>query len=401
MFSALASILLLAAQTATSTLCQAENVRVSGSATTDLRLIGCGEGFPDNLLWHLDRADSRDGTLDMHVTRRATGKGSVVYMCDTGVWRDHDEFARPDGSAVIDYIAVNGLSGFCLNGENPALHPCWNTDTLLGITTHGTATASVVAGKNVGVAPDAKIVSVFMLNVDDNDSWIRTFDAIIQHAYAPGTPPFKTGIINMSQVPGLASTGSSLDSKRPLLEQKMRAMISGVDANGAPDPNGKRFLFVTIAGNYVSGQGSQCDAQMNSDVWPAVLGASIDGLISVGGIDATNHLWDRSCRGDTVDILAPAANMLVASISDHDHYRGASSLQAYPLNSGTSYAAPFIAGLAALLLEKNPDLTPVELERIIKSGASHVSNADEPTAGGRVGVFDGIATVSGRRTTKR
>ncbi|HYC59783.1 MAG TPA: hypothetical protein VEK79_09475 [Thermoanaerobaculia bacterium] len=37
------------------------------------RLIACGEGFPDNLLWHLDldRADSIDGTRDTYKKRRA------------------------------------------------------------------------------------------------------------------------------------------------------------------------------------------------------------------------------------------------------------------------------------------------------------------------------------------
>jgi len=77
------------------------------SSTIDLRLIGCGEGFPDNLLWHLDRADSLDGSLDSKTTRKLTGKGAVVYMCDTGVMRTHAEFARADG---IDGALVGGAS---------------------------------------------------------------------------------------------------------------------------------------------------------------------------------------------------------------------------------------------------------------------------------------------------
>ena len=389
----------LSAQT-TSTRCQAVDVAVPGSNTIDLRLVGCGDGFPDNLLWHLDRADSRDGALDDHVTRRATGKGVVVYMCDTGVMRDHDEFARATGSAVIDYISVNGLSGYCPESRNPALDPCWSGDGLLAVTTHGTATASMVAGKNVGVAPDAKIVSVFMLPVgQDIDGWIRTFDAIIQHAWNPANPQFRTGIINMSMSPGLASQN---DPKFPLFEQKMRQMIGGVDASGAPDPNGKRFLFVAPAGNYVTGPGDQCDPHMNTDVYPAVLGTSIDGLISVAGIDDANHLWERSCGGPNVDVLAPAANLLVASVSAHDHYRSShAGAGNYPGNSGTSYSAPFVAGLAALLLEKNPDLTPVEIEQRIKAKSSRVANADEMTAGGRVAVFDSVFEISGRRAGRR
>ena len=386
----------LNAQT-TSTRCQAEEVRVATS-TIDLRLIGCGEGFPDNLLWHLDRADSLDGSLDFETTRKASGKGAVIYLCDTGVMRDHDEFSRPDGTAVIGSIAVNGFDKSCPSGRNTALDPCFSDDIGLFIFTHGTATASVAAGRTTGVAPDARILSVYVETLSGSvDLWIRTLDAIIQHAWDPATPQFKTGIINMSFTVTLASAN---DPKFPLFEKKMRDMIAGVDQDGSPNPAGKRFLFVTIAGNHIEGRGDHCDASMNSNLYPGVLGAAIDELITVGGLDQSNHIWDQSCRGDVVDVLAPATNMLVASISGHDHYRSGRATLGTPGNSGTSYAAPYVAGLAALLLEKNPDLTPEELERIIKGTASHTANPDEATAGGRVAVFDMISSRPRHRAAR-
>jgi subtilisin family serine protease len=162
------------------------------------------------------------------------------------------------------------------------------------------------------------------------------------------------------------------------------------------------LLFVTVAGNHVEGFGDSCSPNKSTNLYPAVLGASIDGLITVGGIDETNHIWARSCRGAGVDVLAPSSNLLVASISAHDHYRsGKLSGSAYPSNSGTSYASPFVAGLAALLLEKEPDLTPVELERRIKSMASHVANPDEATAAGRVAIFDDLVSSLPRRRVAR
>ena len=48
----------------TSTHCAALEVAVPATSAIDLQLIGCGKEFPDNLLWHLDRADSIDGSLD-------------------------------------------------------------------------------------------------------------------------------------------------------------------------------------------------------------------------------------------------------------------------------------------------------------------------------------------------
>ncbi|HSP16514.1 MAG TPA: S8 family serine peptidase [Thermoanaerobaculia bacterium] len=379
-----------AAESRIPTLCQAEEVKVATS-TIDLRLVGCGEGFPDNLLWHLDRADSLTGALDQSTTRRATGKGAVVYICDTGIMQVHDEFMRAEGSVVIAGIDANARGGGC---ANPALSPCWSIDSILAIETHGTAVASIVAGRNTGVAPDAKIVSMYAESAaNDIDRWLKMFDAIIQHAWNPTTPPFRTAIINMSFVPNLASAN---DPKFPQFEAKMRQMIGGVDANGDPDPNGKRFLFVTIAGNQTT-TGDQCDKDMNSNVYPGILGSSIDGLITVGGIDSTNHLWDRSCRGPAVDVLAPAADMFVASISAHDHYRSGAPFGGYPLNSGTSYASPYVAGIAALLLEENPELTPQQLEMAIKGIASHVANADETAAAGRVAIFDLVSKLPRRR----
>jgi subtilisin family serine protease len=358
-------------------------------ASAEVRLIGCGEGFPDNLLWHLDRADSVDGTLDSHVTRKATGRGTVVYMIDTGVMRDHDEFTRSTGSVVIGSLTVGATSTRCGVGHDPALEPCFSNIPELTIYGHGTATASMVAGKNTGVAPDARIVSVYGDSLGNSIvSWMAGLDLIIRHAFDPQTPQFKTGIISMSFVPNFANANDPLF---PQFEAKVRRMIAGVDASGNPDPNGKRFVFVVIAGNYLAGASNQCDAAKNSNLYPSVLGGKIEGLITVGGIDETSAVWDGSCRGDAVDVFAPAAHLLVASIGARDHYRTA------PLDSGTSYAAPYVSGLAALLLEKNPNLAPVEIERMIKSSPSLVTHAEDGTAGGRVAVFDWVMRQGTRR----
>src|SRR6266516_2971775 len=113
-----------AAQTI-STRCQAEEV-TTDVQTIDLRLVGCGEGFPDNLLWHLDRADSLTGELDSSSTRTLTGKGAVVYMFDTGVMSSHDELTRAEGSVVIGAVHPYGIGRGCPNGHDPALDPCYS-----------------------------------------------------------------------------------------------------------------------------------------------------------------------------------------------------------------------------------------------------------------------------------
>src|SRR5215212_4869890 len=149
---ALLVALFLASTSAADTIvtkCQVEDARVT-SGYTARRLIGCGEGFPDNLLWHLDRLDSADGRLDESLTRSSRpGAGAVVYVVDTGVEKDHDEFARPEGTNIIDGIdpaKAIGQVAFACGGRDPSIHPCVQDQPagLISIFSHGTGVASVV-----------------------------------------------------------------------------------------------------------------------------------------------------------------------------------------------------------------------------------------------------------------
>lgn len=335
-----------------STLCQAVEVPID-SLVADRRLIGCGEGFSQNLLWHLDRSDSVDGTLNQKWTRGVTGRGAVIYILDYGVRRSHQEFVRPTGSNVIAGIdvAMQGRDNLFDNCEEPAVEPCPSGGAGYLIVTHGTAVASVAAGARAGVAPGASIVAVRMAG--DEDVWLDGLQQVIEHAYAPTTPQFHTGIISISQ--GVDNTAVNAPVR---LKAMMEKMIAGVDVNGNPDPNGKRFLFVVAAGNCGSGPIVS---------YPAPYG-TLDGVITVGAITRQNTVWSGSCRIDAVDLLAPGEEMLVASLTGIDHYR----YKPDAVRSGTSYATPYVAGMAARLLELKPTLTPVELEAKLKESPSRV-----------------------------
>lgn len=349
-----------AAQTTTSTMCQATEV-VIGGGISERKLLGCGEGFPDNLLWHLDRADSVNGALDGKVTRRATGRGTVIYVIDTGVLAAHTEFVGAAGSRV--------LAGIPAGGNCPPDAPCWFTQNPSTVLTagHGTGVASVAAGRNVGIAPDASVVAV--LNAGDVAFFTAQLRRIIAHAHAPTTPSFRTAIINISAVLGLA------DPHAPELDALIRRMTTGVNAAGEADPNGKRFFFSVIAGNkYSNPFNNQCGADDAVLSYPSILAPSIDGMVAVGGVDRENHYWSGSCKGSTVELLAPAPEMFVASVAANDTYRFKPADQI----SGTSWAAPYVSGIAALLLELDPNRSPAELEALLKASPSRVNGIAVP-----------------------
>ena len=77
-------------------------------------------------------------------------------------------------------------------------------------------------------------------------------------------------------------------------------------------------------------------------------------------------------------MLAPAQSVFSATITAPDHYRGKH------MRSGTSFAAPIISGVAALLLSQHPGMTPEELESWITSTPSRVVNPDDRLANGKV-----------------
>ena len=372
-----------------STHCREVELALDGSQTVS-RLAGCGEHYPDDLLWHLDRIDQiagLDGTFD----RRNGGVGSMVYVMDTGIMAAHAEFSDGRNSRVVAGFDVSATvtvgTSPCLS-SNKATQPCWLDESELPAASHGTGVASIIAGRTVGVAPRATLVSVRVMNergLATTRTYLNGLDAIIRHAWDPSTPSFRTGVVNISG--WVLERFAGVDHRDPVpfsaVEKKIRAMIAGVGPDGRPNADGKRFLFV-VAGNNLDGG---CGPSGFVDRFPAILGREIDGLITVGGMTATNEAWRGACRGG-LEVLAPAQGVFSATITARDHYRGRR------VRSGTSFAAPIISGIAARLLADRPELTPQQLESWITSTPSRVDDPDARFADGKVAYVRSIAPAA-------
>jgi len=372
------------------TRCTTETLRLVGTPSTPAasawdvrRLISCGDESSGNALWHLDRLDAVDGTLDGQFHR--TRANALVYVLDSGVEINHDEFAEGNVIAGLDVPREQKQKPRCTSSANEALHPCFDPKLVSPtyvIYSHGTGVASLIAGRHVGVAPGASIVSVlsFGVNSQENRNWLLVLDAVIRTAWDPATPQVRTAVINMSSQLSDTATAKN-DLPRSDVERKIRDMIGGVDRNGKPDPEGMRFLFVAAAGNAeepakAGDPRGQCGPDFEVRLFPASLGNSLRGLITVGGSTRDNHVWSGSCRGDAVEILAPAEEVMPATNSGNDQYR-------LSLSSGTSFSAPIVAGAAALILSQSPDLTPAEVEDRLEATASYVIAPPPGSAQGR------------------
>ena len=156
-------------------------------------------------------------------------------------------------------------------------------------------------------------------------------------------------------------------------------------------------LFVCSAGN---------DDQDNDTINHYPSNYDLPNLISVGAIKSNGNRptvddWgyreladgSRKPRGSnygatTVDIFAPGDNIL-STVPTSLVSSG------YAYKSGTSMAAPFVAGVAALMLSINPNLTPQQLKATIMNNATKSPNlTDLCVCGGRLDAYRAVAAVA-------
>jgi flagellar hook assembly protein FlgD len=186
---------------------------------------------------------------------------------------------------------------------------------------HGTHVAGIIAASInkkgvVGVAPNVKIMPV---NVFDGDS-ASAFDVANGIMYAAD---HNANIINLS----LGTYHYSW-----ILDYAVQYAAS------------KGVIVIAAAGNDDTSQ----------EVYPAAL----DNVIGVSATDRNDRITDFSNFGYYVDFSAPGKD--IYSIFPKNSYQS--------LN-GTSMATPIVSGVAALILSKNPLLTPAEVENILKKSA--------------------------------
>jgi subtilisin family serine protease len=239
--------------------------------------------------WGLDRIDAVDTALDNSYKYVSTGSGALVYVIDTGVYSSHSDLS---GRVISGYTAIADGNG---------------TEDCNG---HGTHVAGTVAGKTYGVAKNATVVAVRVLDCAGS-GFSSSVVAGINWAVAshPGGP----GIINLSLGGG---ANSAVDT----------AVAAATQAG---------LVVVVAAGN------SGADACQFSP-------ARAPSAITIGATDQSDNRASYSNFGSCVDMYAPGSGITSAWIS------GSTSTRTI---SGTSMAAPHVAGLAARLTQSQPGIS--------------------------------------------
>jgi subtilisin family serine protease len=252
--------------------------------------------------WGLDRIDQRNLPLDQRYTYNSTGSGVNAYIIDTGVRITHRDFG---GRAKNGYDFV----------DNDAVAQDGNG--------HGTHVAGTVAGTLHGVAKQANIIGVRVLN----NSGSGTIAGVVAGVNWVASNHVKPAVANMS-LGGGANT--SLDNA-----------VSGAITRGV--------TFAVAAGN------SNTNAANTS---PARVAAAL----TVGSTDRTDARSSFSNYGPVVDVFAPGGG-ITSTWNTSD--------TATNTISGTSMAAPHVAGVVARYLQGNRNVTPAQVATAITSNATN------------------------------
>ncbi|MEE2752888.1 MAG: S8 family serine peptidase [Candidatus Latescibacterota bacterium] len=109
----------------------------------------------------------------------------------------------------------------------------------------------------------------------------------------------------------------------------------------------------------------------NSGAPPVAYPAALDNVISVAAVETTGLLASFSSYGPLVDLVAPGVNIFSTQLND-----------TYGPRSGSSFAAPQVAGLAALLLSRQPDLSVDQIRGALVSSTTDLGTPGWDTAFG-------------------
>ncbi len=240
-----------------------------------------------------------------------TGENIKVAIMDSGIDTEHRDLNVTEGFCSLAPHCSTGVPYDDNNG-------------------HGTHVAGIIAALAndtglIGIAPNVDLYSIKVLN----ELGVGTTTSIVKG--------IEWAMEKQIDIMNLSITTTTDD---PIIENALKVAYD------------KGILLVGAGGN----KGTDPD---NMVTYPA----QYDSVIAVSAVNSDLTKYLQSSVGQQIEIAAPGANIFSSYPSEWDYLDG--KQDGYTLLSGTSMAAPHVTGVLALLKERFPAMTNVEIRNLI------------------------------------
>lgn len=331
-----------------------------------------------------------------------TGKNVIVAVLDSGTNPEHVDlkdnlwvgYADTDGDGIKDEQ---------IHGWNFTTKDAAGNANITDEYGHGTHCAGIVCGKGVagnitGVAPDASLMTVKVIGRNGGGSPANMIKGV-EFAIENGA-----SVLSISS--GFKTSQIGVAAKEALRRTFESALDFGV-------------VVCAAAGNDGTSIGAPDNVDIPAACPPPYFSPDMQGVsggkssvICVGSVNSSDEYSTFSSQGPVTwqdtqwqdfpytdgvgglirpDVCAPGDFIYSSRHDENDKYK---------IYSGTSQATPCVAGIIALLLEKNEHLTPAQICETLESTAKHLSDKkNNLTGSGRVDALTAINAVTPASTT--
>ena len=288
------------------------------------------------------------------------GTGVTICVLDAGFDNlPHEAFSSMNIIAAYDFVNHD---------------PNVGNEGDMGEGSHGTATLSIIGGfkegQLIGPAYGADFILAKTENTDsetpiEEDNWV----AGLEWADSIGVDVTSTSLGYLTyDFPYTSYTWQDMNGNTTIIT-KAADLAAGLG-----------IVVVNSAGN--EGYNSSHNT----------LGAPADGdsVFTIGAVTSSGIRSSFSSVGPTADgrtkpdLMAMGSNVYHAGSSGNSYYGG----------SGTSFSCPLVAGVCALILQKNPSLTPMEVLQLLRSTTSQTNNPDNLYGWGIIDALDAINLIA-------
>lgn len=298
--------------------------------------------------WNLKTIDAEGAWKEIDGN---TNKVTVAVL-DTGVSKTHEDLINRQSKAGETFVTTTGTT--TTNGEDDHGHGTFVSGIIAAEANNGKGIAGVSGEANIDVLP------VKVMNKSGSG---EAFDIAAGIEYA-------------------------IDQKVDVINMSLSGEYNQVIAEAVEHATEEGIVVVAAAGN----GGGSADAS-----FPAAL----DNVISVGSVAVKDQSIGTgsgiSNVGSTVDVVAPGVNVTSTSLKGDL----GSETSKYTTGTGTSYATPHVAAVAALYKVKNPNATIAQVEEALKETAVDLgaTGRDDKTGYGRIDAKKALAYVSDSKIT--